>query len=116
MAVDISCPEEDVRVEPTSGRLTTAESLIVEVLVAHQLLGVKHTVLPNSLWVRPQLEDLRARGLVEWDFDHDANFEVRPSEALMASDDARARVRRVHNASLAEHENAATRDLSMPSA
>jgi hypothetical protein len=114
MAVDISGPEEAVRVEPAPVRLTTAESLVVEVLVAHQLLGIGHTVFPNSLWVRPQLDDLRARGLLAWEFDDDANFVVRPDSALLMSDEARACVRRIHTASLAEHESATTRDLCCP--
>jgi hypothetical protein len=68
--------------------LTTAETLVLEVLVAQTLLGVQPTTLDRRLWVKPQLETLRDYGLVTWTFDEDANFRVTSTEQLMSSPEA----------------------------
>jgi len=71
-----------------SPHLTTAESLVLEVLVAHKLLGAPHSTLDRCLWVKPQLETLREHGLVTWTFDEDANFRVISTEQLMSAPEA----------------------------
>jgi hypothetical protein len=71
-----------------SPHLTTAESLVLEVLVAHKLLGAPHSTLDRCLWVKPQLETLREHGLVTWTFDEDANFRVTSTEQLMSAPEA----------------------------
>ena len=71
-----------------SRQLTTAETLVLEVLVAHRLIGTQHSTLDGRLWVKPQLETLREHGLVTWTFDEDANFRVTSTEQLMSSPEA----------------------------
>ena len=71
-----------------SRQLTTAETLLMEVLVAHRLLGAEHSTLDRGLWVKPQLETLREHGLVTWTFDENANFQVTPTAHLMTSPEA----------------------------
>lgn len=66
-------------------RLTTAETLVLEVLVAHNLLGAQHTTLDRRLWVKPQLETLRELGLVTWTYDEDANFLVTATDRFMSA-------------------------------
>ena len=68
---------------PGEPRLTTAESLIVEIVVAQHLLEAPHTVLSNSHWVRPQLDSLAYRGLIAWEFDDEANFRIVPRAAIL---------------------------------
>ena len=76
-------------------RLTTAETLVLEVLVAHNLLGAQHTTLDRRLWVKPQLETLRELGLVTWTYDEDANFLVTSTDELMQTTEALTIRRRV---------------------
>lgn len=76
-------------------QLTTAESLVLEVLVAHRLLGAQHSTIDRRLWVRPQLEALRELLLVEWTYDEDANFRVTATEQLMTTAEAMEIVDRV---------------------
>src|SRR4051794_35264808 len=64
-------------------RLTTAESLVLEVVVAHRLLGAPFSVLSSSHWVRPQLDALADLGLISWDFDSEANFVIRAAPAIL---------------------------------
>ena len=71
-----------------SPQLTTASTLVLEVLVAHKLLGVPHSTLDRCLWVKPQLEALRERGLITWTYDEDANFRVTSTEQLMSASEA----------------------------
>jgi hypothetical protein len=71
-----------------SPHLTTAETLVLEVLVAHKLLGAPHSTLDKCLWVKPQLETLREHGLVTWTFDEDANFRVTSTDQLMSAPEA----------------------------
>ena len=71
-----------------SRQLTTAETLVLEILVAHSLLGAQHSTLDGRLWVKPQLETLREHGLVTWTFDEDANFRVISTEQLMSAPEA----------------------------
>ena len=71
-------------------QLTTAEALLLEVLVAHKLLGAQHSTLDRRLWVRPQLEALRELLLVDWTYDQDANFRVVATEQLMSNAEAMA--------------------------
>jgi len=71
-----------------SRQLTTAETLVLEVLVAHKLLGNQHSTLDGRLWVKPQLETLREHGLVTWTFDEDANFRVTSTDQLMSAPEA----------------------------
>jgi hypothetical protein len=68
-------------------QLTTAESLVLEVLVAHSLIGAPQSTLARALWVTPQLEGLRERGLVSWSFDEDANYCVKRTDAFSRSDE-----------------------------
>ena len=70
--------------------LTTAESLIVELVIAHRLLQTPYTVLSNRHWVRPQLDSLRERGLIDWSFDSEANFQIVPDPSLMGLPETRA--------------------------
>lgn len=69
-------------------QLTTAETLVLEVLVAHQRLGAQDTTLDRRLWVKPQLETLRELGLVTWTYDENADFRVTATEQLMTSPEA----------------------------
>jgi len=71
-----------------SRQLTTAETLVLEVLVAHKLLGAQHSTLDRRLWVKPQLETLREFGLVTWTYDEDANFRVTATDRLMSDSEA----------------------------
>ena len=68
--------------------LTTAETLVVEILVAHKLLGAPHTTLDRNLWVKPQLETLQELGLITWTYDEDANFRVASTDHLMSASEA----------------------------
>jgi hypothetical protein len=68
--------------------LTTAETLVLEVLVAHTLLGAQHTTLNRRLWVKPQLETLRELGLVTWTYDEDANYQVTATDRLTTASEA----------------------------
>ena len=68
--------------------LTTAETLVVEILVAHKLLGAPHTTLDRRLWVKPQLETLQELGLITWTYDEDANFRVASTDHLMSASEA----------------------------
>ena len=67
---------------------------MLELVIAHRTLGVSATVLPNRLWVRPQLESLAERGLVTWDFDADANFRIESTAVAMRLDSARTLLER----------------------
>jgi hypothetical protein len=71
-----------------SRQLTTAETLVLEVLVAHKLLGAQHSTLDRRLWIKPQLETLREFGLVTWTYDKDANFRVTATDRLMSASEA----------------------------
>ena len=71
-----------------SRQLTTAETLVLEVLVAHKLLGAQHSTLDRRLWIKPQLETLREFGLVTWAYDEDANFRVTATDQLMSASEA----------------------------
>lgn len=73
---------------PSSLRLTTAELLVLELVIAHRMLGVHQLVLSRDLWVRPQLDSLADRGLLTWSFDDNANFSVSGSSDLLGSLDA----------------------------
>lgn len=66
------------------GELTTAETLVLGVLVAHRLLGADHTTLSRSLWVKPQLDSLSIRDLVTWTFDEQANFRAIATDRSMS--------------------------------
>jgi hypothetical protein len=78
-------------------QLTTAEALVLEVLVAHRLLGAGHSTLDRRLWVKPQLEALRGRGLLTWTFDEDANFRVTTTDRLMSTTEAATIAERVRS-------------------
>jgi hypothetical protein len=54
--------------------LTTAETLVLEVVITHLLLGAGSTTFSHRLWLRPQLERLAGLGLVTWAFDENADF------------------------------------------
>ena len=69
-------------------RLTTAQALLVETLVAHKLLGATHTTLHRDLWIKPQLDELHHFGLLDWRFDEDANFRVTVNPELMQTREA----------------------------
>lgn len=56
--------------------LTTAETLIVELLLAHHFAGVDYTTLSSSCWVAPQLESLAHSELITWDFDAHGDFRI----------------------------------------
>jgi hypothetical protein len=71
-----------------SRQLTTAETLVLEVLVAHKLLGAQHSTLDRRLWIKPQLETLREFGLVTWTYDENANFLVTATDRLMSASEA----------------------------
>lgn len=70
------------RVESATKVLTTAESLIVELVAAHHALGLPATTLSNRLWVRPQLEALQVLGVVSWVFDENADFRIKAEPVL----------------------------------
>lgn len=65
--------------------LTTAETLLLETLIAHRLVGVTTSTFKKDLWIRPQLESLQDMGLVVWSFNTDADFQVTSTEALRTS-------------------------------
>jgi hypothetical protein len=69
-------------------RLTTAEALVLEVLVAHKLLGAPYSTFDSRLWIKPQLETLQEHGLIDWTFDEDANFRVTSTAQFMSSPEA----------------------------
>ena len=75
---------------PVSDELTTAESLVLQLVIAHSLLGAECTTLANRLWIRPQLDALRDKGLLTWNFDENADFWVIPTPLLMQTDQALA--------------------------
>lgn len=75
--------------------LTTAESLIVEIVVAQHLLRAPHTVLGSRHWVRPQLDAMAARGLISWEYDSDANFRITPEATLLRLPEVAAMQRRL---------------------
>lgn len=66
-------------------RLTTAETLVFEVLVAHNLLGAQHATLDRQLCIKPQLDTLQELGLVTWTYDEDANFLVTATDRFMSA-------------------------------
>lgn len=70
------------------GRLTTAETLVLGVLVAHRQLGADHTTLSRNLWVKPQLDSLSIRDLVTWTFDEQGDFRVIATDRLMTGANA----------------------------
>ena len=67
---------------PGYRKLTTAESLLVELVVAHHALGASCTRLSVEHWVVPQLEALAHLGFVDWAFDDQGHFRVVPKPAL----------------------------------
>lgn len=71
-------------------RLTTAEGLVLEVLVAHKRLEAPYSRLDSRLWVKPQPETLREHGLMDSTFDGDANFRVTSPAQLISSPEATA--------------------------
>lgn len=92
-SVDIPCHEMEQRM--TGDDLTTAESLVLELLVAHRILGAQPSRLPRGLWIRPQLERLEDLGLLRWTFDSAGDFEVRADDHLLHRADARAMAARL---------------------
>ena len=64
-------------------RLTTAETLVLDLIVARCQLGVKAPTFPQRLWVKPQLDSLAQLGLLSWTYDRNGDFEVVPTAELM---------------------------------
>lgn len=76
-------------------RLTTADLLIVDSLLAHSYAGAPFTTLINSCWVTPQLEALEHPGLIRWEFDDEANFRVETTPKLFRLPEAELSWRRL---------------------
>lgn len=68
-----------------SARLTTAEALVVDLLVAHRLLGAIEVVPPGYLWARPPLDSLEDKGFLSWSFYAEENFSIACSPCLLSS-------------------------------
>jgi hypothetical protein len=79
-----------------SRRLTTAESLVLEIVVAHCILGAPFSVLSNAHWIRPQLDSLQELQLLTWEFDANADFLITPSSHLLDHPAAADIHRRLH--------------------
>lgn len=63
--------------------LTTAETLVLDLVIARCRLGVMRPVFESRLWIKPQLDSLAHRGLVTWHFDDNADFQVTPTQELL---------------------------------
>lgn len=51
--------------------------MVLDLILAHcARTGSDTWTFHNRLWVREQLDELRGRGLITWEFDADANFKV----------------------------------------
>lgn len=77
--------------------LTTAETLILETLVARGLLNEllpdrygAITTFPRELWVKPQLIGLAELGYLTWRYDSEGDFEVTPAANLLDTPIGRA--------------------------
>lgn len=61
--------------------LTTGEIMVLELVLARCAERNLDTwTLNRRLWIRPQLDELQGRGLLQWVFDEDANFKVTLTE------------------------------------
>jgi hypothetical protein len=65
-------------------RPTTAETLVLEVRVAHRLMGAERSTRDSGMWGKPHLDALENQGLTTWTFDENGNFCVRPPELISA--------------------------------
>jgi hypothetical protein len=62
--------------------LSTAETLLLEALLAQRLVGIMTSTFKNNLWIKPQLDSLQSMGLVEWSFNTEADFSVVLTQAV----------------------------------